>query len=265
MGKVLVKNREIVIPGEVVAEGMDFLPTKGIFRENEKLIASQIGSINVDGRLVKLIPLTGSYSPKKNDFVIGKVLNIGFSGWTIDIGHSNLAMMNLKDASNDYIERGADLRQYYDYGDMVVAKISNVTSSNLIDLTMKGPGLMKLNGGIIIDINSSKVPRVIGKQGSMISLIKNKTNCRVTVGQNGKVWIKGDDPKMEKNISNMVIQEEPMIVEEQEKQNLGENSFVCIPCTHHQQGYCNPVSCASCDIYKREMEERYARGNPADN
>lgn len=198
MGKVLVKNREIVIPGEVVAEGMDFLPTKGIFREGEKLIASQIGSINVDGRLVKLIPLTGSYQPKRNDFVIGKIVNIGFNGWTIDIGHSNLAMMNLKDASNDYIERGADLRQYYDFGDIVVAKILKVTESNLMDLTMKGPGLMKLIGGIIIDIDPTKVPRVIGKQGSMISLIKNKTGCRVTVGQNGKVWIKGDDPQKEK-------------------------------------------------------------------
>ena len=62
---------------------------------------------------------------------------------------------------------------------------------------MKGPGLMKLIGGIIIDIDSTKVPRVIGKQGSMITLIKTKTNCKIMVGQNGKIWIKGDEPKME--------------------------------------------------------------------
>jgi len=40
-------------------------------------------------------------------------------------------------------------------------------------------------------INSQKVPRVIGKQGSMISLVKEKTGCDVTVGQNGFVWVKG--------------------------------------------------------------------------
>ena len=42
-----------------------------------------------------------------------------------------------------------------------------------------------------MEINSQKVPRVIGKQGSMISLIKTKTGCEVTVGQNGLVWVKG--------------------------------------------------------------------------
>lgn len=197
MSKILVKDREIVVPGEVVAEGMDYLPAKGIFREGENLIASQIGMVNVDGRLVKLIPLTGSYSPKRNDLVIGKIVNITFNGWIIDIGHSNLAMLSLKDGSNDFIERTADLTQYYDYGDIVVAKISNVTKSNAIDLSMKGPELMKLTGGIIIDVDPTKIPRIIGKQGSMISLIKTKTNCKIVAGQNGKICIKGEDPKME--------------------------------------------------------------------
>ena len=197
MSKILVKEREIVVPGEIVAEGMDYLPAKGILREGERLIASQIGMINVEGRLVKLIPLTGSYSPKRDDLVIGNVVNITFSGWIVDIGHSNLSMLSLKDGSNDFIEKTADLTQYYDFNDVIIAKITNVTKSNAIDLSMKGPGLMKLIGGIIIDIDSTKVPRVIGKQGSMITLIKTKTNCKIMVGQNGKIWIKGEDPKME--------------------------------------------------------------------
>ena len=60
-----------------------------------------------------------------------------------------------------------------------------------LDLTMKEPGLHKISGGRIIRVNSLKVPRVIGKQGSMISLVKNKTGCEITIGQNGFVWIKG--------------------------------------------------------------------------
>jgi len=43
-----------------------------------------------------------------------------------------------------------------------------------------------------LTITPSKVPRLIGKQGSMIELIKNKTNCQIIVGQNGVVWIKGE-------------------------------------------------------------------------
>jgi exosome complex component RRP4 len=53
-------------------------------------------------------------------------------------------------------------------------------------------GLGKLDDGMIMEINSNRVPRVIGKEGSMISLIKNETGCRITVGQNGVIWLKGN-------------------------------------------------------------------------
>ena len=58
---------------------------------------------------------------------------------------------------------------------------------------MKGPGLKKLKGGRLIDVTSSKVPRIIGREGSMITMIKDSTKCRITVGQNGKVWISGNN------------------------------------------------------------------------
>ena len=93
----------------------------------------------------------------------------------------------------DYVllKKEEDLSQILAIGDYAVVKIVNVTSQNLIDLTMKEPGLRKIVGGRIISINSQKVPRVIGRQGSMITLIKDKTGCDITIGQNGLVWIKG--------------------------------------------------------------------------
>jgi len=53
-------------------------------------------------------------------------------------------------------------------------------------------GLGKLEDGMIMRVNSNKVPRVIGKEGSMISMIKEATGCEITIGQNGLVWIKGN-------------------------------------------------------------------------
>ena len=47
MSKLLVKDKDMVMPGDIVAEGMDYLPTQGILREQEKLIASQIGTIHI--------------------------------------------------------------------------------------------------------------------------------------------------------------------------------------------------------------------------
>ena len=74
---------------------------------------------------------------------------------------------------------------------MVCAKIYSIGKRG-IDLTLKLKGLGNLDDGIIMSVNPNKVPRVIGKEGSMISLIKDETKCRITVGQNGFVWIGGD-------------------------------------------------------------------------
>lgn len=197
MGKIKVKDKDIVVPGEELAEGMDYLPAAGTYRDGDKIIASQVGIVSVGGRLLKLIPLSGRYIPRAGDTVIGRVTNMSFSSWFIDVGYAYEAVMSLKDATSEYIDRGADLSRYYDFGDYVVCKIVKVNKSMAIDLSMKGPGLRKLKGGKIIHVTPSKVPRVIGKQGSMINLIKEKTGCKISVGQNGWVWLQGDDPKKE--------------------------------------------------------------------
>lgn len=206
MGKLHVKEKDIVIPGEELADGMDYLPAAGTYRDGEKIIASQLGMISISGRLIKVMPLSGRYIPKAGDTVIGKVTNVSFSNWFIDVGYAYEGVMSLKDGTSEYIDRGADLSRYYDIGDYVVCKIVKVNKAMAIDLSMKGPGLRKLKGGKFVSVTPSKVPRIIGKQGSMINLIKEQTGCKVSVGQNGLVWIQGDDPEKE-SIATRAIEE----------------------------------------------------------
>ena len=211
MGELKVKDKEIVVPGELLADGMDYLPSTGTYRDENSILSFQVGLINIDGRAIKVIPLTGKYNPKRNDTIIGEVVNITMNGWIVDIGGPYSAMLTLKDASSSFIERGADLSQFYDYGDIIASQIVNVTKTKLIDLSMRGPGLNKLKGGRIIDVTSSKVPRIIGRQGSMIHMIKDSAKCRVIVGQNGKVWISGDNMQDENKAAEaiMMIENEP--------------------------------------------------------
>jgi len=192
MANLLVKEKSVVVPGETLAKGMDYLPGFGTYRKDEEIIAARLGVANVDGRAIKIIPLSGSYIPKKNDVIIGKVIDVTMNGWRIDTHSAYTAMLMLKDGSSDYIARGADLTSYYNLGDYMVCKITKVTTQKLVDLTMKGPGLRKLRGGRIIQVNPYKVPRIIGKQGSMVSMIKKATNCKIIVGQNGLIWLQGE-------------------------------------------------------------------------
>jgi len=190
MSNILVKERDIVIPGEVLAEGMDYLPGDNTYREGEKIFSKLLGLTGVNGRVIRITPLAGPYIPKVGDKIIAKVIGMTMTGFRFNTGTAYSAMLNVKDASSRFV-RNEEMSSLLAIDDSAVVKITKVTSQNLIDLTMKEPGLHKISGGRIVKINSQKVPRVIGKQGSMINLIKNKTGCNITVGQNGYVWIKG--------------------------------------------------------------------------
>ena len=192
MSEIIVKDKEISVPGETLAVGMDILPGSGTYRDGEKIVANRLGLAMVDGRTIKLIPLSGRYIPKTGDTVICKVIDVGFNGWRLDTNSAYSAMLSMKDATSDFIARGANLTQYYDLGDHIVCKIVNVTSQKLIDVTMRGPGLRKLKGGRVIEVDPNKVPRIIGKQGSMVMMVKDATRCNISVGQNGLIWIDGE-------------------------------------------------------------------------
>src|SRR3989344_5162010 len=218
MGELLVKDKDIVVPGQDLATGMDFLPAAGTYRDNDKIVATQLGSISLNGRLIKIIPLNGRYVPKRGDTIIGKIKDMNFSNWFVDIGYANDAVLSSKEISVDYIERGADISQYYDLGEYIVAKISNVSKLKLIDLTMRGPGLRKLSEGRIIKVSSVKVPRIIRKEGSMISMVKELTECKIMVGQNGLIWINGPDGNKEV----IAVEAIEMISEKTQTSNLTE-------------------------------------------
>lgn len=203
MGNLLVEEKAVVVPGEVLTDGMDYLPAQGTYRLGKEIRASRLGLLQVEGRALKIISLSGRYLPKKYDVIICKVIDVSINGWRFDTNSAYSALLMIRDASSGFIKRNEDLTKIYDLGDYVVAKVINVTSQKLIDLTTKGPGLRRLDEGRIVKINPNKVPRVIGKRGSMVSMIKNATDTQIIVGQNGVIWIKGK-PKEESIVVNTI-------------------------------------------------------------
>ncbi len=203
MGELLAKDKEVVVPGQVLAKGLEYLPSNGTYRFNDEILANRLGLLAVEGKVLRSIPMGGRYLPQKNDVIIGKVDDILMSGWRLDINCPYSAVLPLKDASFDFIAKGADLTRYFNLEDFVMVKVTNVTSQNLIDVTAKGPGLKKLRGGRIMRVSPSKVPRIIGKKGSMVSMIKKATDCKIVIGQNGVIWFEGT-PEMEVIVAETV-------------------------------------------------------------
>ncbi len=182
-------ERKIVIPGEVIASGEDYLPGEGTEKRGPEIVAIRYGLAEESNRLVKVIALSGIYQPRRGNVVIGKVENITFNGWVVDIDSPIGAFLPLSEVPR-FVSKEA-MAEVFDIGDMIVAKILGVNGRG-IDLTIKSRGLGRIDEGMIIKVNSNKVPRVIGKEGSMIGIIKKETGCEITVGQNGLIWVKGN-------------------------------------------------------------------------
>jgi exosome complex component RRP4 len=198
--KLLVKDKDIVVPGQILAEGFDFLPSYGTYRKEDKIIANKLGLITMEGKVIKTIPMAGSYLPKRNDVIVGKVIDITMTSWRLNINSPYTAMLNSKDSGNgrgynSYPRKGS-LSKTYKMGDYIFCKVTGVSDMNLVDVTTQGPGLRKLYAGRIVHVNTHKVPRIIGKKGSMVNMIKQATDCKMIVGQNGVVWLQCD-PKIE--------------------------------------------------------------------
>lgn len=184
------QTREIVVPGDVLdASGMKAGDNAYVL--DGKVRASIMGVRNVYQNTVGVIPLRGCYMPSSGDIVIGVIVDIGPSNWLVDIGAPYPAPLHVNEVPWK-VEFG-DTGRYLTIGDTVLLKVLSVDESKKIQVTMKDSGLRKIEGGRLVTINHSKVSRVIGKQGSMITMLKNMTDCRITVGQNGTIWVDGDD------------------------------------------------------------------------
>ncbi|UCD20639.1 MAG: RNA-binding protein [archaeon] len=188
------KKRTIVVPGEVIASGKEFLPGDGTRREGKDIIALKFGLLEKSDKLVKVIPLSGAYIPRTGNTVIGQVTDLTFNGWFIDVGAPHLGFLPVAECAG-YINK-KDLAEHYAIGDTLVCKV-RATRTKSVELTMKDQTCKKLNGGFLMSVNPTRVPRVIGRAGSMVSTIKNETGCSIIVGQNGMIWIKGRDIQSE--------------------------------------------------------------------
>ena len=186
---IYVENKDLVIPGQILADD-EYYSGRGTFKENGKVCSSLMGLVSLRNKKIRVIPLKSKYVPKKGDVVIGKINDVRFSMWDVDI---NSPYSGILPAFEVFGREKKELNKVYDVGDVLFLRVVDVDEIKKAKLGLKGRGMGKFKGGIIVDIAPTKVPRLIGKKGSMINMIKDKTNCKIVVGQNGLVWVKGDE------------------------------------------------------------------------
>ncbi|MCD6414394.1 MAG: RNA-binding protein [Candidatus Diapherotrites archaeon] len=167
--------REIVIPGEEISD-KNLKVGEGSYIKEGKVYSSVYGMVSVTGNTVRVVPLHGKYIPKRGDQVIGIAKTLTFKGIFVDINSPYDGFLPLE-------------RIRYHVGDVMLADVARV--SNVNEVTLDRP--KRLSEGRVVEIQPTKIPRVIGRKGSMLRVIREVTGSYLTVGRNGRIFVKADD------------------------------------------------------------------------
>jgi exosome complex component RRP4 len=186
-------KKRYVIPGDVITTG-PYRPDQNVTMDGNRIIATVIGISEISDDSVRVIPLTGMYIPKSNDLVIGKIVSHTSLSWEVDINSCYVGILPATDVfGRDFSAHADELSSKLAKGDLIAARIVNFDRTRDPLITIADRELGKIESGTLIKISPSKVPRLIGKRGSMIQTIEMATNAVITIGQNGLIVVSCED------------------------------------------------------------------------
>jgi len=184
-----MSESQFVLPGDVIVTG-DYRPEQNVILDGDRLMSTAVGFSEIEDNSVTVTPLTGLYTPKTDDLVIGKIVSHNALSWEVDINSYYSGILTASDIfGKDYSPSRDDLSLKLKTGDIILARIANVNSRDPL-ITIIGENLGKIDSGELIKISPTKIPRLTG---SLIQTIEASTNVTITVGQNGLIILKCDN------------------------------------------------------------------------
>ena len=182
-------EQRLVTPGMAVGPSTGKRAGSGIIAAEEQFIATQLGWLKERNNTVSIDPIHAAYMPRSGDLVVGIVAEVRNNLWFMDINGSFQGLLPMSLAPWK-VEFGA-ARQHMDIGDVVLARVQEVDECHNVVLTMKGVGLRRLKQGSVEQLPVQHIDRVRGENNAMLQRIRDACDCRIMVGENGRVWIDG--------------------------------------------------------------------------
>lgn len=181
-------TREIVLPASLLESGDDLKPTLTTYKLGSNVYSGILGLYERgSSKEVNVIPLRGKYYPKVGDRVVGIVTKLQIFSWSVDINSFHEAVLPFSSAIKKERTFFSDLGRLISVNDVIYAEIISFDRFSPPTLSLKKKGLGKITEGYIYEISPGKVPRLIGKNKSMITMIKEMLGIRIIVGKNGRV------------------------------------------------------------------------------
>jgi exosome complex component RRP4 len=259
-------RRKYVVPGDRIIEG-NFRPLFNVIKAGNSIIATRIGIAEAGREGVKVIPLSGVYIPRVNDIVIGKIMDHSSLSWEVDINSLFSAHLPAQDVfGRDFSPARDDMGRELATGDLITARIVAFDRTRDPMITIQDKDLGKVPRGEFVKISATRVPRLIGKRGSMIQTIEQATHTRVLIGQNGIIVVTGRNSEGIK----LAVRAIRMVEEEAHTANLtqrvksllsiSDSSSSETSQSQPQNGHKNAESQSTIQEVEEELEEEAEKG-----
>jgi exosome complex component RRP4 len=181
-------KREIVLPSTLLETGDDLKPGLTTYKIGPNIFSGILGLYEkTDSKEINVIPLKGKYYPSIGDRVVGIVTKFQVFSWNVDINSFHEAILPFSNAIKKERQFYSDLNKLISINDVIYAEIISFDRFSPPTLSIKKKGLGKITEGYIYEMTPGKIPRLIGKNQSMINMIKQMLGIRIIVGKNGRV------------------------------------------------------------------------------
>ena len=194
-------DRKVVVPGDLLSEDAK-RSGEGTYVKNGSVYSLLYGLANFRDK-INVIPLAGKYVPGPGDNVIGVVKDITFSNWIVDINSPYDGLLHISEFPKRI--ESDEMSKHLRIGSSIMTRVSDVDPTMKVELTLNDKKLGEIKAGQVIEISHTRVPRLIGKGGSMISMLKKEANCDIFVGQNGRIWINGGAEDMDLALKTITL------------------------------------------------------------
>lgn len=167
--------KKIVVPGELVSSERK-RTGEHVFLQNGKSYSDVLGIVDDKPTEISVVPLEGAYIPRRDDVVVGVITSEKATGYMVDLNSFQQSFISKKEVREQ-------LKPKY----VISARVMEVSELKEADISQ----VRVFYGGEIIPVSPVKIPRVIGKNASMLDVLKRGTNSTILVGKNGWIWAKG--------------------------------------------------------------------------
>jgi exosome complex component RRP4 len=241
----LTMTTHLVVPGQVIAEGDDFLRGHGTYVEKlndtERLVASVCGHVERVNKLVSVIPVASNlYQGQVGDLVVGRVVGIQATRWKVEIGDScrdavlPLSGVHLPGGVQRVRtqEDSREMRLLFQEGDLVTAEVHNMHQDGTLMLHTRSLKYGKVENGCLVVVP----PSLIARRKNHFCDFDGIT---LLLGMNGYIWIqrsfpKSEDAQLAEHQEKMKLQHAKTSVLLDERQKIARirNSIQCLGMVH---------------------------------